>query len=143
MPDVLTYGVATFDPQSLRASDDIYNRLVAEWWPDAVSRRYGLLLNSFDVQSNLIPQLDPAFLDTVALEAVTSYRAISHYIMPLLSSDNDANGDMFTRRAARYHDFYLEEWQKLVLLPLYDFNQDTQFTNIERRGPTMKKLLRA
>ena len=143
MPDVLDFGVTTFGPQCLRASDDIYNRLVSEWWPTAVSRRFGLILNSFDINSPFVPTLDPTLLDTVALKAITSYRALSRYVMPMLAGDADADGDLFSRRADRYVNFYHEEWRKIILLPLYDFNQDSQFTNIERRGAPMKKLLRA
>lgn len=143
MPDVLDYGVASFAAQNLRASDDVYNRIFSEWWPTAISRRFGLLMSTFDIQSPIMPTLDPAYLDSVGLKALTVYRAISHYIMPMLASDADANGDLFSRRAVRYDMFYKEEWQKAILLPLYDFNKDTQFTNIERRGRPVKRLLRA
>ena len=143
MPDVLDYGVTTFAPQSLRASDDVYNRILTEWWPDAVSRRFGLILNNYDVNSSLLPVLDTTVLDTVALKAITAYRTISHYAMPMLASDADANGDLFSRRADRYSNFYHEEWAKIILLPIYDFNNDGQFTNIERRGKPVKRMMRA
>lgn len=143
MPDVLTYGISSFATQNLHASDDVLNRLINEWWPTAISRRFGLILSTYDVNSPLMPTLNQSLLDASSLATLTSYRSLSRYILPMLASDADADGDLFSRRATRYDSFYQDEWQKVLLLPIYDFNQDGQFTNIERRGRPVKRLLRA
>lgn len=142
-PDILTFGPATFGAQLIMASDDVFQRLVDEWWPQAIGAFYGLTRSAIDVQYPVLPTLKEASLDKVALRNLVCYRAISHYIMPLLASDADANGDLFTRRAARYQRFYQEEWDKIIDLPIYDFNQDTLFTNIERPIQIARRLRRA
>lgn len=143
LPDVLSFGVATFAPQNLRASDDVFERLVAEWWPQAIGGFYGLSRASVDIQWPVLPAMDIALVNTAALVTLTAYRALGHYVMPLISSDADANGDLFTRRAARYERFYDEEWAKVINLPLYDFNADGSFTTIERALSVSRRLRRA
>jgi len=143
MPDVLSFGVASFDPQSLLATDDVVARIEAEWWPEAVSRRFGLFRENSDYMFSMLPTMNVALLDSVSLVPLTVYRALSHYAMPMLSSDADADGDLFSRRASRYDTFYKEEWEKVVRLPIYDFSQDGNFTSFEKKGPPVKRLLRA
>jgi len=143
MPDMLTFGVGSFIPQNMMASDDVFERLNAEWWPQAIGGFYGLAQATVDVTWPVLPVMQEARLNVAALKNLTAYRAISHYIMPLLSSDADANGDLFTRRADRYNSFYHEEWEKVTNLPLYDFNADNRFSNIERMLPTGRRLMRA
>jgi len=143
VPDILGFGVADFSTQNLRASDDVFERLLNEWWPQAISRFYGLTRQNIDTMFPTLPTLDVNKLDTAALKPLTCYRALGHYILPLLAGDADANGDLFTRRADRYDRFYSEEWKKVIRLPLYDFNADGAFSMVERKRAIGRRLVRA
>jgi len=143
MPDVLTFGVTTFATQNLLATDDVVTRINTEWWPDAVTRRFGLYRENTDTWYRSLPIMDITLLDSALLKGLVVYRALSHYIMPMLSSDSDADGNAFTRRADRHAAFYAEEWEKIVNSPIYDFNSDTTFSQQERKGPPIKRVLRA
>ncbi len=143
MPDVLSFGTATFLTQCTLASDDIYERLLNEWWPNALGNYFGFTQERVDLVWPVLPLLDENYLNKAALTQITVYRALSHYIMPMLASDADANGDLFTRRAARYNTFYNEEWKKIVRMALYDFNKDAVFQNRERPQRMGRRLVRA
>jgi len=143
MPDVLTFGIASFAAQNLLATNDVVERLTNEWWPNAIGNYYGFTRERVDMTWPILPAMDIARINTTALKQLVTYRALSHYIMPMLSSDADANGDLFTRRMDRYYRFHSEEWKKVIHLPLYDFNADSAFTQIERAQSTGRRLARA
>lgn len=142
MPDILDFGQQSFNAQHLKASDDVYEKIFTEWWPNAIIRRYGLTKYRMDILWPTLPTMDVAFLNIPAIKQLTCYRSIGHYIMPMLAS-NASNNDFFMNRATMYQKFYIEEWQKVQRLSLYDFDKDGQFLNIERAGPIHRKVVRA
>jgi len=141
IPDILEHGVLTWAPELALASSDVLNKIKAGWWPQAVAQTYGALGETVDFGPTA-PTLDEANINDAALKLITCYRALEHYIFPKLSADQDDNGNAFTRKAERYANFFQQEWEVIKNLPLYDFNGDAQFTDIERRGPIRRRLHR-
>jgi len=145
MPDILQMGVLTFAQQNLRASNDVYDRLVNDWWAQAIIRGpyVGVATTNDGAFPGRLPPLIVSLLNTPLLAPLVSYRALGRYIMPMLSGDADANGDMFSRRAERYTRFYNEEWERVITGDLYDFNRDGNFTLADRLPPYGRRVKRA
>jgi len=122
-----------------KASEDVLNLIKAEWWPNAVTKHYG---NETIDLGPLTPSLDEAHINDAALVNLTCYRAFYQYIMPYLTKDDDDDGDAFPRKAERYERAFTEEWAVVKMLPLYDFNQDGQFKDVERRGSYSRRVAR-
>ncbi|MDX8383709.1 MAG: hypothetical protein R8M45_06480 [Ghiorsea sp.] len=129
LPTVKDWGVSDFVPQLTLASNDIVERLNAEWWASAYSSR----INQSNDSAFAPPIMDITKLNVLALQNLTIYRALERYILPQMTQDSAIDGDAFTRKETRYRQFYKEEWDIAVLRPLYDFSGDAQFTNIDRR----------
>jgi len=141
IPRILDNGVVSFADQLQLASDDVLEMIKVDWWVNAVSSRYSLNRETTD-WSSFFPKFDEALLNTAQLKNLTCYRALHKYICPMLTNDAD-EADEWTRKEERYKQFFDEEWQKIIKMPLYDFNQDSAFDDIERRQRSGIRLSRA
>lgn len=139
---ILDYEATTSDFGTFldMASADVLNLIKADWWTSAVTQHFNN--ESIDV-GGMIPNLDEANINDAALVNLTCYRAFSQYIMPYLTKDEDQDGDQFSRKGERYAELFAEEWALVKQLPLYDFNGDAQFTDIERRASRPRRVKRA
>jgi hypothetical protein len=135
--DIFSHGAPSFASELTLASADLLNKVKAEWWPSASQARTAY-------ENTLSPiTLDEAYLNTAALKQATIFRALSAYIFPKLSKNvGSADGDVFSAKAEFYRKMYKEEWDTAKMLPLYDFDHDTQFEDIERRGPIPRRVIR-
>jgi len=138
IPGVLDQGVVTFSTQLGFASVDVLNLIKSDWWPQAVNRRFGYI-ETVDV-STLFPTLDETKINVAVLVNLTCYRALSRYIIPMLTKDN--KDDSWAKKITRYNRFFEDEWEKVALLALYDFSGDGQFNDYERRGTMPRRLIR-
>jgi len=141
IPSILDNGVASFTPQLTLASTDVLELIKLEWWVNAVTSRYGFTRETVDI-SPVFPILDETKLNEGALVNITCYRALAQYICPMLTTDSD-EADEWNRKMARYAEFYRSEWEALEVKPLYDFNSDNQFSDIERRVSRGRRIVRA
>jgi hypothetical protein len=123
---VRNQGIDSYNDQLLLASNDILNLIKTSWWFDAS----GLSLDSFEEDR----------LNTAALEQLTVYKAFYSYIFPLLSKFTE--GDTLVAKIEFYEKKFMEEWNVVKSLPLYDFDDDTLFEDDERRGPIRRRLVR-
>jgi len=123
------------------ASDDILNRLKVSWWTQAASTRMGRENLALDVLQ--LPPLKVSKLNIPAIKNLTCYRALSAYILPKMSSDLSATGDAFGRKSVHFEKMYASEWETVILLPIYDFDGDGNFEEIERVRVFSRKTLRA
>jgi len=141
--DITGHGVSDWAAQLAMSESDVVERVKTAWFPDAARSLfgYGLDANSYQV---IMGAFDIALLNTAALKNLVCYHAMSYYIYPNLTRDVDDGNDAFSRRAERYKVFYEDEWNRVSKLPLYDFNGDSAFTDIERQPPTRRvKVYRA
>jgi len=139
-PDILTHGVASWSDQLGFAGADVLNLMKSSWWVNAVARHFNREI--VDIMGSLTPIMDVTKINDSELVNLVCYRALARYVYPAISIDKDADGDAFSRRMTRYEEAYEEEWERVSLLPLYDFNSDGQFTDIERRGPVRRRVAR-
>lgn len=109
------------------ATEDVLNKIKSDWWNQVASA--GLTI-------------DEDLLNTDALTNLAVYRTLGFYALPFLSTQMDKDGDSFSRKAEFYRDRYKEEWELVKELPLYDFDQDSQFEDSERQGPIVRELAR-
>ena len=141
IPTILENGVSSFATQLQLASDDVLEMIKVKWWVNAVSSRYALNRETTD-WSSYFPKFNEALLNTAQLKNLTCYRALHKYICPMLTNDAD-DADEWVRKEERYKAYFDEEWDKITRMPLYDFNQDSVFTDIERRQSGGIRLQRA
>lgn len=136
---IFDYGPSSFEKDLTKATADVLNKIKAEWWTKAVQSRNGIR-ETVDY-GFLFPTLNTANLNTAALKSLTVYRAFSAYIFPKMTKF--VEDDVFLRQAEFYADRFKEEWDVVKLLPLYDFDEDASFEDIERRGPMSRRIVRA
>ena len=122
-----------------KASEDVLNLIKSEWWPNAVATRFSQ--EAIDI-GPLTPPLTEDNINDAALLNITCYRAFYQYIMPYLTKDADEDGDQFSRKIERYQELFADEWATIKLLPLYDFDGDDAFTDVERRGNYSRRMAR-
>ena len=83
---------------------------------------------------------DEANLNTEALRQLCVYKTLYTHIYPSLSTYLE--GDVWLNKIEAFKKLYNEEWAVVKGLPLYDFDEDTEFEDVERRGPFMTRLRR-
>ena len=132
---ILTYGLEEFVDQLAAAKRDVISALKADWWPQVQRGKRSLVSN---------PQLDEDNLNSDELSRLVIYRALSVHIYPKLSKKLGADGDSFSRKADFYLKRYVDEWGIIVKLPIYDFDDDGQFTDLDRsEAGTSRRVFRA
>lgn len=143
-PDILTHGIESWNDQLLLAENLVIERVKTEWFVQAVQNTYiGAMRETVDYNA-LYPLFDVAYLNKPALITTIVYCALAYFIYPSITKDVDDGNDAFTRRAERYMAFYQDEWNRVSKLPLYDFNKDTSFSDLERANRTRQvRVIRA
>lgn len=141
--DILEHGVLTWADQLAMAEADVIELVKTEWFVEAAKSLYGYGLQGNDYQV-VVSQFNIAHLNTSALKNLICYRAMAWYIYPSLTRDTDDGLDAFSRRAERYKAFYEGEWDAIKRMPLYDFNSDSNFEDVERVSPArIVRIVRA
>jgi len=142
VPDVYTHGLNSFTKEIAFAEGDVVNLIKSGWWIEAVSKSF-FVSELQDFGGFGFYPLDVTKLNSEALKKITVYRAVSGYIYPKLATFKDVDGDSFSRKAEFYKGMYKEEWEVIRKLPLYDFNSDGTFSDLERRVSSGRTLGRA
>ena len=124
--EVRSLSSDTFVNQLNLASGDILNLIKGTWWPSSTN----ISLSSFD----------EANLNEAALLQITVFKALGDYIYPSLSQFGE--NDNLKTKADFFKARYLEEWEAIKNLPLYDFDEDASFEDTERPGPFSVDLSR-
>jgi len=130
--DIFDHGVTDWDDQLQLAENEVIERIKTEWFVSAVRSTYGYSTSSTYDLAQIVSMFDIARLDTTAIVNLIALRALAFYIYPSLTVDTDDGEDAFSRRAERYKAFYDGEWERVRLMPIYDFNNDTSFDDFDR-----------
>lgn len=125
-PQVRKHKVQDFTVYFTRGTADILNLIKGSWWGQAS----GLPVYSFDETK----------LNTEALRQLCVYKTLYTHIYP--SFANYQEGDPWLLKIETVKKMYDEEWAVIKNLPLYDFDGDDTFEDVERRGPFMTRLRR-
>jgi len=142
VPDVFSHGINSFVSDLKMAQDDIVNLIKSSWWNDAIRNNFIVNSTNTSFQQGFIP-LDENLLNASALSKIIIYRAVSAYIYPKLSTFKTVDGDSFSRKATFYNKLYNDEWKIVRHLPLYDFNKDGIFSDLERKINGGRRIQRA
>ena len=123
--DVLTYGKADLSAELAEAKRDVIAKLKAEWWPLSAGEMTLKVAGSIAI-------MDEAKLNSDELQRLVMYRALSAHVYPQFSKKLGADGDSFSRRADFYASRFKDEWNIVTKMSIYDFNNDSQFTDVDR-----------
>lgn len=137
--DILQHGVTTWADQLAFAESDVIERIQTEWFVQAAKGIFAHGLSGQPMQI-ILDTWNVAYLNTGILKNLVCYRAMGWYIYPSLTKDVDDGEDAFTRRAVRYAEFYEQEWERIIKMPLYDFDADSSFSAIDRQPSSSRTI---
>lgn len=141
-PDILAFGVASFDTQLQFAEDDVIRQIREEWW-----ERYRHTVRYKDITKITSIEMDNSKLTPAQWKRAVLYRAMAEYIYPILSKFKDPNGgegkDTFQNKMDYYRSRYAEEFQAILRDGVeYDENSDDVVQTSEKEPIHHLRLVR-
>tara|TARA_A100001201_G_scaffold41668_1_gene42658 strand:- start:3541 stop:3990 length:450 start_codon:yes stop_codon:yes gene_type:complete len=136
-PNILDYGIDSFEQDITEAAKDVTRDLRIRWWPSyANSGKYDISV----LNSSL--EMDDGKLTASQFTRAVVYFALGYHIMPKLSSFN-AESDLFERKFEFYRKEYSREFEKVVLDGVeYDLDSSGSITNSEKEPTYYRRLKR-
>lgn len=112
-PDIAEYGITDFDTQLQHAEDDVIRQIREEWW-----ERYRHTVRYKDITKVTTLELDSTKLTNAQWTRCVVYKALSDYILPMLTKWKDPQGgdgaDTFQVKMDFYRSKYAEEFQAVL-----------------------------
>ena len=141
-PDIAEYGVSNFDTQLQHAEDDVLRHIREEWW-----ERYRHTVRYKDITKITSIEMDNTKLTASQWTRCVVYRALSDYMMPILTKWKDPNGgegkDTFQTKMDYYRSKYAEEFQAVLRDGVeYDENSDSTIQTSEKEPIHHLRLVR-
>lgn len=125
-PDIAEYGITDFDTQLQQAENDVIRQIREEWW-----ERYRHTVRYKDITKVTSLELDSGKLTNSQWTRSVVYKALSDYILPMLTKWKDPQGgdgaDTFQVKMDYYRKKYNEEFQA-VLRDGVDYDEDDSGT---------------
>lgn len=125
-PDIAEYGIASFDTQLQHAEDDVIRQIREEWW-----ERYRHTVRYKDITKITSIEMDSSKLTNSQWTRCVVYKALSDYILPILTKWKDPQGgdgaDTFQVKMDYYRQKYNEEFQA-VLRDGVEYDEDSSGT---------------
>jgi hypothetical protein len=141
-PDIAEYGIADFDTQLQHAEDDVIRQVREEWW-----ERYRHTVRYKDITKITTIEMNSALLVNSQWIRAVVYRALSDYILPMLTKWKDPDGgdgaDTFQVKMDYYRKKYAEEFQAILRDGVkYDENNDSTIQTSEEEPIHHLRLIR-
>ena len=141
-PDIAEYGIANFDTQLQHAEDDVIRQIREEWW-----ERYRHTVRYKDITKVTTIEMNSALLVDSQWTRCVVYRALSDYILPMLTKWKDPQGgegaDTFQVKMDYYRKKYSEEFQAILRDGVkYDENNDSTIQTSEEEPIHHLRLIR-
>jgi hypothetical protein len=134
-PDIAEYGIANFDTQLQHAEDDVIRQIREEWW-----ERYRHTVRYKDITKVTTIEMNSALLVDSQWTRCVVYKALSDYILPMLTKWKDPQGgegaDTFQVKMEHYRKKYSEEFQA-VLRDGVDYDEDVGGTFPEPQNKSL------
>lgn len=109
-PDILGFGIATFESHLQLAEDDVLRQIRAEWW-----ERYRHTVRYKDITKVTSIEMTDSKLTNAQWKRCVVYMAMWKYIYPQLTKWNEiGNLDSFQIQIEFYKDRYSEEFQQVL-----------------------------
>ena len=141
-PDIAEYGITDFDTQLQHAEDDVIRQIREEWW-----ERYRHTVRYKDITKITTIEMNSALLVNSQWTRAVVYRALSDYILPMLTKWKDPQGgdgaDTFQVKMDYYRKKYSEEFQAILRDGVkYDENNDSTIQTAEQEPIHHLRLIR-
>lgn len=141
-PDIAEYGITDFDTQLQHAEDDVLRQIREEWW-----ERYRHTVRYKDITKITTIEMNSALLVNSQWTRAVVYRALSDYILPMLTKWKDPQGgdgaDTFQVKMDYYRKKYAEEFQAILRDGVkYDENNDSTIQTAEEEPIHHLRLIR-
>ena len=141
-PDIAEYGITDFDTQLQHAEDDVIRQIREEWW-----ERYRHTVRYKDITKITTIEMNSALLVNSQWTRAVVYRALSDYILPMLTKWKDPQGgegaDTFQVKMDYYRKKYAEEFQAILRDGVkYDENNDSTIQTSEEEPIHHLRLVR-
>ena len=141
-PDIAEYGITDFDAQLQHAEDDVLRNIREEWW-----ERYRHTVRYKDITKITTIEMNSALLVNSQWTRAVVYRALSDYILPMLTKWKDPQGgegaDTFQVKMDYYRKKYAEEFQAILRDGVkYDENNDSTIQTSEEEPIHHLRLVR-
>jgi len=141
-PDIAEYGITDFDTQLQHAEDDVLRQIREEWW-----ERYRHTVRYKDITKITTIEMNSALLVNSQWTRAVVYRALSDYILPMLTKWKDPQGgegaDTFQVKMEYYRKKYSEEFQAILRDGVkYDENNDSTIQTAEEEPIHHLRLVR-
>ena len=141
-PDIAEYGITDFDTQLQHAEDDVLRQIREEWW-----ERYRHTVRYKDITKITTIEMNSALLVNSQWTRAVVYRALSDYILPMLTKWKDPQGgegaDTFQVKMDYYRKKYSEEFQAILRDGVkYDENNDSTIQTAEEEPIHHLRLVR-
>jgi len=141
-PDIAEYGITNFDTQLQHAEDDVIRQIREEWW-----ERYRHTVRYKDITKVTTIEMNSALLVDSQWTRCVVYKALSDYILPMLTKWKDPQGgegaDTFQVKMEHYRKKYSEEFQAVLRDGVkYDENNDSTIQTSEQEPIHHLRLIR-
>ena len=109
-PDILGFGITTFESHLQLAEDDVLRQIRAEWW-----ERYRHTVRYKDITKVTSIEMTDSKLTNAQWKRSVVYMAMWKYIYPQLTKWNEIGSlDSFQIQIDFYKDRYAEEFQQVL-----------------------------
>tara|TARA_R110002012_G_scaffold64474_2_gene169539 strand:+ start:4055 stop:4522 length:468 start_codon:yes stop_codon:yes gene_type:complete len=131
-PDILGFGIATFETQLQFAENDVLRKIRAEWW-----ERYRHQVRYKDITKVTTVEMTDTKLTDAQWKKSVVYNAMWKYILPILTKWKEV-GDMdsFQIQIDFYRDRFVEEFNQ-VLKDGVEYDEDGGGTVSDSEKETM------
>jgi len=117
-----------------KAETDVINYFEYIWFPQHYKLYFfGNTNNNMSSVNtgSFLPKFDINYFNTALIKNLLVYRTLGYYVFPSLMKTTDIAEDSFYSLAEYYKNKFKEELNDLNNAPLYDFNKDNQFNNLD------------
>jgi len=135
-PNILDYGVDSFETEMSDAAADVTRDIRIKWWPTQEAGRYDISIIGQYIE------MDDSKLTASQWTRAVCYYALGYYIFPKLSSFNSEQ-DIFERKFDYYRKAYDMEFQKVLMDGTeYDHDGDGTVVSTEKEPTYYLRLKR-
>jgi len=135
-PNILDYGVDSFENEMSDAAEDVTRDIRIRWWPTQETGRYDISIIGQYVE------MEADKLTATQWTRAVVYYALGYYIFPKLSSFN-SEADIFERKFDYYRKEYDREFQHVTMDGVeYDRNNDGVINATEKEPTDYLRLKR-
>jgi len=136
LPDVLNYGILSFDDSFEKSRQDIFRKLRIEWWPRATYGNHDISVLGDEYE------MDESRLTESQFTRACVFHCLAYYIMPQLTR-HDPERDRFIEMADYYKSRFNEEFDAVLKDGVeYDDNNDGTIQDSEKQPHHYGRLVR-